>query len=253
MIRRVLIILLIACSLQSFNFQRRPTIYLIGDSTVRNNDKEYWGWGSLLSNFLDTTRVQVANHAMAGRSTRTFRSEGRWDKLVAVMKPGDYLFIQFGHNEGSPPDTTRQGYRGVLKGIGTDSIVLDWGGDKRETVYTYGQNIRSYVQKAKDLGVHPVVLSMIPRNQWDDSGAVKRADKDYGLWAKQIAIEQEIPFIDLNEITADRYDELGEQQVRDYFPSDHTHTNYKGALLNAESVIKGLIEIDHPLTNYILH
>lgn len=251
MTRRNLTVLLITGFLLSFTMQHRPTVYLIGDSTVRNDNKVNWGWGSLLANFLDTTRIQLDNQAMAGRSTRTFRTEGRWDRLLAVMKPGDYLLIQFGHNEGSPPDTSRQGYRGVLKGIGKDSLVLDWGDNKKETVYSYGENLRRFVLQAKAFGVQPIILSMIPRNQWDDSGTVKRADKDYALWARQIAEEQQIPFIDLNEITARRYEELGQQKVKEYFPQDHTHTNYQGALLNARSVIQGLLVSGHTLVNYI--
>lgn len=238
---------LLACGLQ-----QKPTVYLIGDSTVRNSNKEYWGWGTMLTQFLDTNRISVANHAMAGRSTRTFRKEGRWDKVLDLAKPGDYLLIQFGHNEGSKPDTTRQGYRGVLRGIGTDSVVLDWGEKGQEVVYSYGENLRRFVQEAKQKGVTPVILSMIPRNQWDEDGHVKRASQGFGLWARQIAEEQGVAFVDLNAITADKYDKIGADLVKSkYFPGDHTHTNYDGAMENAASVVEGLNEIKHPLSNYI--
>jgi rhamnogalacturonan acetylesterase len=247
-----LTIILLGIGLFSFGIQNRPTIYLIGDSTVRNSNQEYWGWGSLLGDFLDTAKVAVANHAMAGRSTRTFRKEGRWDRVKENMKSGDYLLIQFGHNEGSKPDTTRQGYRGVLRGIGQDSVVLDWGNGEMETVRTYGENLRRFVREAKQLGAHPILLSMIPRNQWEEQGHVKRANRDFGLWARQIAEEEQVPFIDLNEITAKKYDEIGPEQVKmKYFPGDHTHTNYAGAMENAASVIEGLKNIQHPLVKYI--
>jgi lysophospholipase L1-like esterase len=205
----------------------------------------------LLSDFLDTSRISVENHAMAGRSTRTFRKEGRWDRVLSLAKPGDYLLIQFGHNEGSKPDTTRQGYRGVLRGIGKDSLVLDWGDGELEIVRSYGENLRRFVQEAKSKGVNPIVLSMIPRNQWDEQGHTKRANKDFGLWAREIAEEQGVPFVDLNEITAKKYDKIGSDLVKEkYFPGDHTHTNYEGAMENAASVIEGLQQIDHPLTKY---
>lgn len=242
----------LAVVLFSFGIQDRPTIYLIGDSTVRNSNKEYWGWGSLLGTFLDTSQVAISNQAMAGRSTRTFRKEGRWDRVTETMKPGDFLLIQFGHNEGSKPDTTRQGYRGVLRGTGQDSVLLDWGGGQYEVVRTYGENLRRFVREAKQLGVNPILLSMIPRNQWDDEGKTKRANRDFGLWARQIAEEEQVPFIDLNEITGKKYDAMGAEKVKAaYFPGDHTHTNYAGALENAKSVIAGLEEIKHPLTKYI--
>lgn len=251
MVKQLTIIVLGIC-LFSFGIQDRPTIYLMGDSTVRNSNQTYWGWGSLLGTFLDTTQVAVANHAMAGRSTRTFRKEGRWDRVKENMKPGDYLLIQFGHNEGSKPDTTRQGYRGVLRGIGQDSVVLDWGSGEMEIVRTYGENLRRFVREAKQIGVYPILLSMIPRNQWDGQGNVKRANQDFGLWARQIAEEEQVPFIDLNEITAKKYDNIGPEQVKTkYFPGDHTHTNYDGAMENAASVIEGLRNIQHPLVKYI--
>lgn len=232
--------------------QNRPTIYLIGDSTVKNSNKEYWGWGSLLPDLLDTTRVRVDNHAMAGRSTRTFVKEGRWAKVDSLFKPGDFLLIQFGHNEGSKPDTSKQGYRGVLRGIGKDSVVLDWGDGKREIVHTYGENLRRFVIEAKKKGVTPILLSMIPRNQWDDQGKVKRANNDFGLWAKQIAEEQEVAFLDLNSITASKYDQLGAERVKsNYFPGDHTHTNKDGARENALSVIEGFRRIKSQLVQYI--
>ncbi len=232
--------------------QNKPTIYLIGDSTVKNSNKEYWGWGTLLPELLDTTRVRVDNHAMAGRSTRTFVKEGRWAKVDSLLKPGDFLLIQFGHNEGSKPDTSKQGYRGVLRGIGRDSIVLDWGNGKKETVHTYGENLRRFVLAAKNKGVTPILLSMIPRNQWDNKGKVKRADQDFGLWAKQIAGEEGVAFLDLNSITADKYDQLGPEVVKSsFFPGDHTHTNKDGARENALSVAEGLRRIKSQLVQYI--
>ncbi|MDM1293578.1 rhamnogalacturonan acetylesterase [Sphingobacterium sp. N143] len=243
----------VAILLLSFATQQdRPTIYLIGDSTVKNSNKGYWGWGTLLPELLDTTRVRVDNHAMAGRSTRTFVKEGRWAKVDSLFKPGDFLLIQFGHNEGSKPDTSRQGYRGVLRGIGKDSVVLDWGNGKKETVRTYGENLRRFVIVAKKKGVTPILVSMIPRNQWDDKGKVKRADRDFGLWAKQIAVEQGVAFLDLNSITADKYDQLGADIVKSsYFPGDHTHTNKAGARENALSVVEGFRRIKSRLVQYI--
>ena len=105
--------------------QQKPVLYIIGDSTVRNDDKTgHRGWGSHMPDYLDTTRIMVSNQAMAGRSTRTFVKEGRWQRVLSAIRPGDYLIMQFGHNEGSRPDTTRGGYRGVLRGTGEDSVQL---------------------------------------------------------------------------------------------------------------------------------
>ena len=229
----------ILCSSFALLQKESPTIYIIGDSTVRNSNKEQWGWGTLLPEFFDSTKIAISNQAMAGRSTRTFIKEGRWDKVLATLKKGDYVMMQFGHNEGSKPDTTRGGYRGVLKGTGEDSVSLTWPDGKPETVHSYGWYIRKFVRDAKAKGAKPIVLSMIPRNEFRE-GKVLRADKDYGLWAKQIADTEGVLFIDLNAITADKYDAWGAEKVKTFFPGDHTHTNQEGARVNAASVVDGI-------------
>jgi len=235
----ILSIVFLVCSSFILTQKEKPTIYLIGDSTVRNNNKEQWGWGSLLPEFFDSTKITISNQAMAGRSTRTFVKEGRWDNVLSTLKKGDYVMMQFGHNESSRPDTSRAGYRGVLKGTGEDTVQLTWSNGTIETVHTYGWYIRKFVNDAKSKGATPIVLSMIPRNEFRD-GKVLRADKDYGLWAKQVAESEGVLFIDLNAITANKYDSLGPEKVKTYFPGDHTHTNQEGARVNAASIVDGI-------------
>ena len=235
----------------AFAYQQKPTLYIIGDSTVRNSNKETWGWGTLISDFFDSTRIDVSNNAMAGRSTRTFIKEGRWDKVLSGLKKGDFVMMQFGHNEGSRPDTTNGGYRGVLKGVGEDTVQLTWPDGKQEVVHTYGWYIKKFIREAKAKGATPIVLSMIPRNEFRE-GKVQRAMNDYGKWAKESAEQGGAFFIDLNGITADKYDKLGPDEVKKYFPGDHTHTNKEGALVNAASVVEGLrMQKNIALNNYL--
>ncbi len=165
---------------------KRPTLLIIGDSTVRNSNKEQWGWGTLIENYFDTTKIKIANHAMAGRSTRTFIKEGRWDKVLLGLKKGDFVFMQFGHNESSKPDTGRGGYRGVLRGTGEDTVELIWRDGSKEIMHTYGWYIRKFIRDAKAKGATPIVLSMIPRDEFRE-GKVIRATNDFGKWAKEIA------------------------------------------------------------------
>ena len=231
--------LFILCSSFVLFQSDKPTIYIIGDSTVRNSNKEQWGWGTPIAEFFDTTRISISNQAMAGRSTRTFIKEGRWDKVLSTLKKGDYVLMQFGHNEGSKPDTTRGGYRGVLKGTNEDSVQLTWPDGKPETVHSYGWYLRKFVRETKTKGATPIVLSMIPRNQFRE-GKVVRANNDYGKWAKEIADAEGALFIDLNTITADKYDAMGPENVKAFFPGDHTHTNQEGARVNAASVVEGI-------------
>jgi lysophospholipase L1-like esterase len=216
-----------------------PTLYLIGDSTVRNTGAGQQGWGQSLPALFDTTRLRIVNNAMAGRSTRTFIKEGRWDKTLAALKPGDFVIMQFGHNEGSAPDTTKAGRRGVLRGTGPETKSLVWPDGTPETVNTYGAYLRKFIREAKTKGATPLVCSMIPRNEWKD-GKVQRADQDFGKWAAEVAQQEGVAFINLNDITARKYEKLGPDETKKFFPGDHTHTNPAGAQVNAESVVDGI-------------
>jgi rhamnogalacturonan acetylesterase len=251
--RNRFLILSLTILLSSFIFkEEKHTLYIIGDSTVRNTGKDQAGWGSFVGEFFDSTKLVASNQAMAGRSTRTFIKEGRWDKVMSTLQPGDFIMMQFGHNEGSRPDTSRRGYRGVLRGTGEDTVNLVWPDGKPEIVHSYGWYIRKFVQDAKSKGATPIVVSMIPRNEFRD-GKVQRADNDYGKWAKEIATQENVPFIDLNRITGDKYDQLGADSVKHFFPGDHTHTNETGARLNAQSVIDGLKMLkDIKLNEYLI-
>lgn len=231
----------------------KPTLYLIGDSTVRNTNRPQCGWGEMIGELFDTAQISISNQAMAGRSTRTFIKEGRWDKVLSTIKKGDYLIMQFGHNEGSRPDTSKQGYRGVLRGTGEDSVQLTWNNGTIETVHSYGWYLRKFVREAKEKGAVPIICSMIPRKEFAD-GKVKRADKDFGKWAKEVAESEGVFFVDLNAITADKYDAMGEEEVTKFFPGDHTHTNVDGARVNAASVVEGIKELNAcDLVKYLIN
>lgn len=223
-----------------FLFQKeKPTLYIIGDSTVRNTNRPQCGWGEMIGEQFDTTQINISNQAMAGRSTRTFIKEKRWEKVLSTLKKGDFVMMQFGHNEGSRPDTSRAGYRGVLKGVGDETVSLTWKDSIIETVHTYGWYLKKFVQEAKAKGATPIICSMIPRNEFID-GKVKRARNDYGKWAKEVAASENVFFVDLNSITADKYDAMGPGEVKKFFPGDHTHTNMEGATVNAASVATGI-------------
>jgi lysophospholipase L1-like esterase len=216
-----------------------PTLFLIGDSTVNNGNKPQMGWGNVISPYFDTTRIKIRNNAKAGRSTRTFITEGRWQTTVEAIRPGDFLIMQFGHNDGSVPDTSKAGRRGVLRGTGEETKALVWPDGHPETVNTYGFYLRKFIREAKAKGATPVVCSMIPRNEWKD-GKVIRASNDFGKWAREVAQQEGVAFIDLNDITALKYEKLGQNEVKKFFPGDHTHTNQAGAVINAESVVEGI-------------
>src|SRR5215217_7357705 len=126
--------------------KQKPVFYIIGDSTVRNGDGSgrngQWGWGSYMADYFDTTKISVRNVALGGRSSRTYITEGHWDKILATLKKGDYLIMQFGHNDAGPLDDTARA-RGSIKGIGNESKeIYNPIMKKQEVVYTYGYYMR---------------------------------------------------------------------------------------------------------------
>lgn len=237
--------------------QRKPVFYIIGDSTVRNGDGTgkggLWGWGTVIAPYFDTTKISVRNEALGGRSSRTFITEGHWDKVLAGLQPGDYLIMQFGHNDGGALDDTSRA-RGTIKGIGEESKdIYNPIMKKPETVHTYGWYMRKYVNEAKAKGAVVIVCSPIPRNEFKE-GKVQRSQDSYAGWAQQTAVTTGAFFIDLNTLIADKYDAMGADQVKLFFPGDHTHTNDAGARLNAAEVVEGLKQLKEcPLNNYLVH
>jgi len=216
----------------------RPTLYLIGDSTVRNATRGQMGWGQIISSHFDTNRIAVVNRALGGRSSRTFLTEGLWDKVLAELNPGDFVLMQFGHNDNGPMDEGRA--RASIKGNGDETrVVTNKTTSVVEEVRSYGAYLSHYIRAAKSKGATPIVLSLVPRNIWRE-GKVIRAANDFGLWAAQAARQEGVGFIDLNAIVADKYQALGEEKTSALFEGDHTHTNEKGARLNAASVVEGL-------------
>ena len=118
-----------------------PTVWVIGDSTA--NNVNHRGWGDPFGDYFDQEKAQTVNRARAGRSSRTFITEGLWEKVRAELKPGDYVLIQFGHNDGSAPDKDRA--RGSLPGLGEESKQFTMPNGNQETVYTFGQIGRAHV------------------------------------------------------------------------------------------------------------
>lgn len=230
-----------------------PTLWLIGDSTVNTRDAERLGWGFPIKDLFDTKRINVQNRARGGRSSRTFLEEGLWDAVLTEMQPGDFVLMQFGHNDGGGLKEPR--HRATLKGIGDETgSYEDPTTHQPHVVHTYGWYMDRYVRDAKAKGATPIVLSPIPRNIWKDGKVGRNNHNDYGFWSEEIARKEGVSFVDLNGIIADRYDAMGPEKVADLFPkTDHTHTTPAGAKLNAESVVSGIRKLtDISLKDYLL-
>ncbi len=218
-------------------FPVKKRVFLIGDSTVANGNDTIVGWGRELPAFFDTSRVIVVNKARGGRSSRTFRSEGLWREVLEQVQPGDFVLMQFGHNDGAKPDAEK--FRGSLRGTGNETMKVTKPDGTKEIVHTYGWYMKKYIGETKAKGAIPIVFSMIPRNIWKD-GKVERASDMYGKWAREVAGQNGAFFVDLNERIAGKYEKMGPGQVNAFFPGDHTHTNQEGAKLNAQTVVEGI-------------
>ncbi len=218
----------------------QPTLFIIGDSTVKNSTAGLQGWGDPIAELFDQTKIKVVNRARGGRSSRTFQTEGLWDQILAELKPGDFVMMQFGHNDGGAINDESRA-RGSLPGTGDKAEEIDnLITKKHEVVHTYGWYLKKYINDTRAKGATAIVVSPIPRNIWIE-GKVERAAETYGGWAADVAKSQGAFFIDLNEIVAKQYEAIGPEKVgKEYFLTDHTHTTPVAALLNADSAVLGL-------------
>jgi rhamnogalacturonan acetylesterase len=235
-----------------------PTLWIVGASAVRNGhdtgNNGQWGWGNPIASFFDRSRINVVNFALGGTSTRTYQSMGLWDHVLADMKPGDYLLIQFGSNDSSPVNDTSRA-RGTLHGNGEETQEIDnLLTHKHEVVHTYGWYIRKFITDAQAKGaVCEIVLSPDPKNSWKDGKAARSAD--FTAWDQAAAKQENALFVDANELIAEKYDAAGQDAVtQQYFPEGETeHTDWAGAISNARCIVAGIRGLGHcGLVDYLL-
>lgn len=246
----------------AFKPQDKPTLFLIGDSTVKNGRDDgqnkgalgQWGWGHFLGDYFDSNKITVEDDALGGTSSRTFMTNPKlWPTVLAKIKPGDFVMMQFGANDANAiNDSTRA--RGTFKNNSDTSVAIHNMLTKQdEVVHSFGWYIRKFISDTKAKGGTAIVCSLIPRNNFKD-GKVLRADKGYGLWSKQAAEQGGASFLPLNDIIADDYDKEGQAAVTaKYFTAPETlHTNEGGAKFNAFAVVQGIKGLtDSKLKDYL--
>jgi lysophospholipase L1-like esterase len=231
-----------------------PSLFLIGDSTVRNGRGDgannQLGWGEPVVAYFDPSKINVVNRAVGGLSSRTYLTQGHWARVLAMLKRGDFVMMQFGRNDGSPVNDDKRA-RGTINGVGSEIQEIDNMLTKEpETVFTFGHYLRLFVEEARAKGATPIVCSLVPQKIWKD-GRILREKDSYAGWAEQVAEAEGAPFLDLNELAARRYEELGPQKTEALFGDPHTHTSPAGAEVNASCVVAALKALkDDPLAPY---
>jgi lysophospholipase L1-like esterase len=224
-----------------------PTLWIAGDSTAaRGAGEMQQGWAVPFADYFDSAKVNVANRARGGRSSRTFVSEGLWEKMLADVKPGDVVLIQFGHNDGGainqePPGSKRPlRARASLPGLGEEQQEIDNVVTKKhEVVHTFGWYLRKMVADTKAKGATPILMSLTVRNEWRD-GKIERGNGPFGKWSQEVAAAAGIQFVDVTNLVADKLEPMGAVKVKALYPRDSTHFNLVGADLHAATIVAGL-------------
>lgn len=219
------------------------TVYLAGDSTVVDQDKEPWAaWGQMLPALFDS-RVAIANHAESGETIRSSTTERRFDKIFSTIKRGDYLFMQFGHNDQKP---------------GSGYVPA-------ETTYT--DLTKRYIAMARDRGAIPVLVTSMNRRTFDEAGHIRDTLAPYPETVRKIANEEHVALIDLNAMSKTLYEAIGEPHSRELFVyaaantypgqtealHDDTHFNAYGAYELARCVVLGIQHLSLPLARMLRH
>lgn len=218
-----------------------PTIFLCGNSTVVDQDYEPWAsWGQIIPRFFND-QICFANYAESGESANTFIAAGRLKKALSQMKKGDYIFMEFGHND--------QKQKGPGKGA----------------YYSYMTSLKTFIDEARARGAHPVLVTPSQRRSFGPDGKIKDTHEDYPEAMRWLAAKENIPLIDLNEMTRTFYEAMGVEESKKAFVhypagtypnqtkdfADNTHFNPYGAYEIAKCIIEGMKKLNLPIIQHL--
>ncbi|MEP6847871.1 MAG: rhamnogalacturonan acetylesterase [Acidobacteriota bacterium] len=222
-----------------------PTLFIVGDSTL-NSNAPLRGWGQELAQFFDLSKINVINRAIGGRSSRSFQYEGRWDKVLADLKAGDFVILQFGHNDVGKYDDPAAKDRPSLHGEGDDTAEVTRLDGKKELVHMFGWYMRKYGNDVHAKGAAMIFCSMVPHKDWADSHVVRKESETFVKWTQNAAKASGAAYINLNEIVALEFEKLGPDKVAPLFGDARTHSTPAGANLNAQLVVAGIKALKKP-------
>ncbi|MEN9611862.1 MAG: hypothetical protein RLZZ628_2676 [Bacteroidota bacterium] len=234
------------CSLFAFKVtEEKPTLFLCGDSTMAQKapiDAPETGWGMSLPAFF-INAIQIENHAVNGRSTKSFRTLGHWKQVIERVKKGDYVVLQFGHNDAKKEDTMR------FAAAQTD----------------YRQNLTRYIEEIRAKGANPILMTPVMRRKFDEAGKIVDQHGDYPIVVRDLAQKLIVPLVDMHEKSRKLIENQGVEGSKisfmhysgGFFPKfpkgieDNTHFSNYGATLMAKLVCESLVEMGHPLRSFL--
>lgn len=226
--------------------EKRPVhVFMAGDSTMANKSHKATpetGWGQVLQDYFSDS-VVVCNYAKNGRSSKSFIDEGLWDTITKQLKPGDYVIVQFGHND-NKPDERRH----------TDPFT------------TYSDNLRKFINETRDKGGVPILCTSIVRRKFDDNGKLVNTHGDFLEAVKKMAKEENVTFVDMEKFTHDMVEEMGVEGSKDIYlhiepgvypqrpkgKVDNTHLSPFGAYKYARLFVDDLRKQNNPLAKYLM-
>ena len=235
------VLLIFVCGYEQ---NENPVIYLAGDSTIAEKLEEKrpeTGWGEKLNLYLHEN-IKIDNRAKNGRSTRTFISEDRWQSIIDTLKPGDFVFIQFGHNDQSKEKV-----------------------DRYTAPEDFKNNLKKFVNETRDKNATPILITPVVRRRFNDSGDFYDVHGEYPNLVRSVAAELNVPLIDLHRKSESLLKELGEENSKKLFLilepgkyknypdglDDNTHFSDYGAEIIAGLVAEGIKELEIDLKNYL--
>lgn len=229
------------CELIIERVENIPTIFLCGDSTVVDQDNEPWAsWGQMITRFFGEG-IAFANYAESGECANTFIAAGRLKKALSQMKAGDYIFMEFSHND--------QKQRGPGKGA----------------FYSFMTSLKTFIDEAHARGAHPVLVTPTQRRSFDENGKIRDTHADFPDAIRWLAAKENIPLIDLHQMTRTFYEAMGVEPSKKAFVhypagsypgqnrpmADNTHFNPYGAYQIAKCIIEGMKKIDLPILEHL--
>lgn len=241
-------LIMLGCKSAQTNENELPSvkIFMIGDSTMANkknpDENPERGWGQVLPSFFND-RVIIENHAVNGRSTKSFRDLNHWQVVLEALQPGNYVIIQFGHNDGKDTDPVRY--------------------TNPQTSYRY--NLIRYVEETRAKGAIPILCSSIARRKFNPEGVLLDAHGNYTLQARLVAQEMNVPFFDMQYLTEQMEITYGVEESKKlhlhyepgenaFFPDgkvDNTHLSILGATEIAKLFTQELQKQKHILSQYL--